>query len=110
MITQMDEPLWRLCIKERRALRVLRHKTPEVIEPLALVKGKSSVFAHCRVPLGADEFTFRNFVLDYTFIDVEVFPPNSRSSHPWEWEVGSHPSPGFTVLYRGDKPVSTPQE
>ena len=106
MSTHVDEPLWRQWIKERRALRVLRYKTPEVIEPLALVKGKSSVFAHCRVLLGKDDFTFRNFVLDYTFSEVEVFPPDSRSPHPWEWAVGSHPSPGFTVLYRGDNPVS----
>lgn len=96
----MGEGHWRQWITERRALRVLRYKTPEIIEPLALVRGKSSVFAHCRVLLGDGGITFRNFVLEYTFKAVDVGPPDSRSSHPWVWGVGSTPTPGITVLYR----------
>lgn len=108
MAVHVSEPLWRQWITERRALRVIRYKNTEVIEPLALVKGKTSVFAHCRVILPKDGFTFRNFVLDYTFKQMEVLPPDTRSNHPWEWGVGSHPAPGFTVLYRGGQPLSDP--
>ena len=109
MTVHVGEPHWRQWIADRRALRVVRHKDLEVIEPLALVKGKTSVFAHCRVILPNGGFTFRNFVLDYTFKQVDVLPPDTRSSHPWEWAVGSHPSPGFTVLYRGgSSPLSFP--
>lgn len=100
MITRVDELLWRQWITERRALRVLRYKVSEVIEPLALVRGSSSVFAHCRLLLGGGGITFRNFGLDYTFKTVDVGPPDSRSPHPWVWGVGSTPAPGITVLYR----------
>jgi hypothetical protein len=104
--------LWRQCIDERRSLRVLRHKAPEVIEPLAFVRGRTSTFAHCRVLLKGGVVSFRNFGLAHQFKHVEVLALDSRSAHPWEWGVGSSPAPGFTVLYTGvnDPPISgTPE-
>jgi|APSaa5957512576_1039674.scaffolds.fasta_scaffold210248_2 hypothetical protein len=107
----VDEHLWRECIDGRRSIRVLRYEEPEIIEPLALVRGKTSVFVHCRLIKG-DGFTFRNFGLRCQFKQVDVLEPGSRSSHPWDWKVGSSPAPGVTVLYTGvnDPPVSGTSE
>ena len=59
-----------------------------------------------------DGFTFRNFGLRCQFKQVDVLEPGSRSSHPWDWKVGSSPAPGVTVLYTGvnDPPVSGTSE
>jgi hypothetical protein len=99
-----DEDWWEQAINEQRpvVLQWADHSAA-YYAPVALLVGRNGIYAHCRYPSDGGHWGWVNVRVYKPFDVCLMLRSNTFQGGPWPYRLGSHPSPGMTVVYRRER-------